>query len=104
MTPDEDGVEADRSEIFLPIEKELASVDTNNNNFSRRFYLADVEAIVDPIVVVPDIGSSNICKYFHVKGRKEWLDMFAKWLDAGHQYDDIGDDEQNSESEDEAGA
>lgn len=48
----------------------------------RQFYLADVEAIVSPVCVVPDISCVNKQRYFEVLPRKKWAVCFEKWLEA----------------------
>ena len=44
-----------------------------------RYYLAEVEAFVDPAVVVPDIGGPNNA-YFWIKSREKWAKLFEQWL------------------------
>lgn len=46
----------------------------------RQFYLANVEAFVSPIMVIPDVGSDHKSKYLAIKARQEWSDMFVEWL------------------------
>ena len=43
------------------------------------FYLADVEAFVEPIAVVPDIGGPPNA-YFVCKNRAKWREDFVEWL------------------------
>ena len=45
-----------------------------------RFYLADVEAIVCPLAVIPDIGGPANC-YFLVKDRDTWRQDFIRFLE-----------------------
>ena len=44
-----------------------------------RFYLAEVETIVGPAIVVPDIRGPNN-SYFWVKSRQKWSKLFESWL------------------------
>jgi hypothetical protein len=76
-----------RSEMFFPLMKEVGSVKENGEIAERRFYLADVEAIVDTACIVPDIGSNKL-RYLQLKPRKEWADVFIEWLDRPHHYDE----------------
>lgn len=74
---DED--ELDLSEIFVPILKEVGGL-TGNAVSHLRFILADVEAIVKPIAVVPDIGGPPNA-YFYTKDRETWRTDFMAFLD-----------------------
>jgi hypothetical protein len=69
----------------------------------RKFYLADVEAIVGPAVVIPDIGSEDDT-FLQVSARSEWANCFAEWLKTTHAEDaeeikDTSDKEESSISE-----
>jgi len=44
-----------------------------------QFYLADVEAFVEPIAVIPDVGG-NINSYLQLRRRCYWREDFIKWL------------------------
>ena len=58
------------SEIFVPVAKEVGGL-TNNRVSHLRFYLADAEAFVEPVSVVPDIGGPpNNCFMKTHFGRK----------------------------------
>ena len=60
--------EINKSEMFTPIKKTVGGY-TGDNVSHRIFYLADCEAIVSPIAVVPNIGGEqNDC--FEIKMRK----------------------------------
>jgi hypothetical protein len=74
-----DGSPNSKSEMFIPLIKEVGSVDADGDIAERRFYLADVEAIVSPLCVVPDIGKNKL-RYFQLKPRKEWPNLFTNWL------------------------
>ena len=69
-----------------------------------RLYLADVEAFVDPITVVPDIGGPPNA-YFHCKqSRDKWREDFIAWLHRDHlpqhDTDDENSDGENEDSDD----
>ena len=76
------------SEMFQPILKEIADVDRDRDIVERRFYLADVESIVKPLCVIPDVGSNQIGRYLIVKPRCEWSKLFAKWLSDPYKDDE----------------
>ena len=100
----EDEAEIVRSDLFVPYIKDFASLDDSNGIESRRFYLADVQAITSPICVVPDWGAVPKCKYFHVLSRPEWVVEFVSWLRDPH--DDLekhikGDEEPLIEEDEE---
>jgi hypothetical protein len=74
--------------IWEPIIKEVAALDpTTGTVQQKRFYLADVESIVAPACVIPDLGSSNKVRYFRMKPRSEWATSFSNWLRAPHADD-----------------
>jgi len=89
----EDADEIGLSDIFIPLIKEAAAIDHDGFAEKRKFYLADVEAFVEPIVVIPDIGSVPRCKYFQVKSRSEWAKDFIEWIEMPHYHDEIDVDE-----------
>ena len=83
------------SEIFVPITKEVKAL-TNNTVSHMKFYLADVEAIVDPIAVIPDIGG-NPNDYFMIKDRETWRTDFISFLENfGNLEDCVSSDEEES--------
>lgn len=63
--------------------------DARLSSWNRKFYLADVESILDPLVVVPDVGGSQRREYFLMKSRSEWVEIFKQWLDDPHELDRI---------------
>jgi hypothetical protein len=71
----------------------------------RKFYLTNVEAIVGPAVVIPDIGSEDDT-FLQVSARSEWANCFAEWLKTTHAEDaeeikDTSDEESSTSEEDE---
>ena len=66
--------------MFTPIVKEIGSIDDDGDIEERTFYLADVESIVEPLCVIPDIGSEEIGRYLVVQPRRKWADNFVQWL------------------------
>ena len=51
--------------------------------------MADVEAIVDTVAVIPDIGCTNKNSYFMRQPRTNWREMFSSWLDLPHETIDL---------------
>lgn len=75
------------SDIFSPLLLESTSLTDDGLVDRRKFYLADVESFKDPIVVIPDIGSTD--HYLLMKPRAAWADDFVAWLEMPHQHDKI---------------
>ena len=70
------------SNLFIPINKRGKEEEESGKITERMFYLADVEAIVDPLVVVPDVNEAKPNRFFKLCPRKEWGDDFILWLEA----------------------
>jgi hypothetical protein len=77
-----DKAELEYSDLFVPFRKQMGKA-TEWGRKNRKFYLANVESIVAPLCVVPDVGTTS--SYFQVKPRAEWSEVFSEWL----QTDDI---------------
>ena len=84
------------SDLFTPIIKTTKSLKNDGTIDKRCFYLADVEAIISPACVIPDVGSPNKCRYFVVTPREKWAGRFIEWLEAPH-----ADDEEEMSDKDE---
>ena len=54
-----------------------------------------------PAVVVPDIGSPQLNKYFLLKPRDEWAGGFARWVEDEYYLDDMGEVDEDPPSSDE---
>jgi len=90
----EDDVEVQRSEIFVPITKDVGQM-KNNKVKKLQYYLADVEAFVEPTVVIPDLGGAPNA-YFEVKTKSKWCEDFIGWLEQDAKYDEeMYDDDWN---------
>ena len=76
--------------MFTPIEKEIID---SEGSWGRAFYLAETEAFVAPITVVPDIGASNKAKYFLLTPRAKWAGEFEKWVEAPYYYRDMDEED-----------
>ena len=97
----QDEAEIAKSDFFMPIKKEVHSKDEDGNPTARSLYLADVEAFLEPVVVVPNVGSEDKCMYFQVKRRKTWANEFIKWVELPHNLDEIEDSTDEEEEEEE---
>ena len=86
---EEDVQELGSSDLMMPVNKD-AVMDGKGEVQQRIFYLADVEAIVDPCCCIPDIGGPKN-RYFVVKPRNQWSDLFIKWIEDPHNLDAMDD-------------
>ena len=95
----EDQAQITASDLFVPYQKDVASLNDHGEVTKRKFYLADVQAITDPICVVPDWGAIPKCKYFHVLSRPQWVEEFVSWLRDPHEdvAKEMREDEEHSE-------
>lgn len=85
----------DESELLMPIEKEVGKI-RRKRVTKLKFYLADVEAFVEPITVVPDIGGEANA-YFGMRQRRRWAEDFAAWLE--RDFEEWPDFESDSEDD-----
>ena len=65
----------------------------------RVFYLADVEAFVEPCCVVPDLGGPGN-RYFVLKPRNKWAKEFVRWIEDPHKLDQMDTLDSVEEEED----
>ena len=92
---EEDAEEEDpwKSILFQGCRKECKFL---NNNLKcvgeRQFYLADVEAFVDPVCVIPDVGNSDIMRYLMLKPRTDWAQLFIDWVRADPDEDEMDEE------------
>jgi len=73
--------------ILMPLLKE-ADGDSDGNVQKRYFYLANTDAFIKPCTVIPDIGGP-FNRYFLVRPRNQWKDLFIEWLKDVHKFDDM---------------
>jgi len=97
---DTDREQIRKSDLFLPIIKEVGAMDADGAVLERKFYLADVDAITRTCCAVPNIGGPTN-SYFLVKPRSEWHQEFVCWLEKPHSDDkmDFSDEEAAAEEE-----
>jgi len=93
-----EGVE--HSDLFTPLATDVVRT-TAGLMHKRRFYLADVEAIVSPAVVIPDIGGKPN-HYWWVHPPKDWGELFIDWLNENDPDEVISDSEPENESNEES--
>ena len=55
---------------------------------TRTYELADTEAFLKPVAMIPDIGGPAN-RFFRVLPRTEWHLPFIAWLDANHNLDEM---------------
>ena len=65
-------------------------MEKKDGKITRKFFLADTEAFVEPVAVVPDIGGDPN-RYLVVKSRSKWVKEFIAWLEAPHNLDKMDD-------------
>ena len=92
-----DDNEVGLSDLFVPLDKEMLE-DPNGNSIGRTFFLADVEAFTEPLVVVPDIGGPSN-RYFLLHDRPTWVKRFTQWLETPHELTDLEKERREEEAE-----
>jgi hypothetical protein len=90
MVVEEHGV----SELLQEVETEVEAFSIEGYVSKLKFYLAPVDAFVEPAVVVPNIGGKNN-SYLWLTGRRNWRDLFVTWLHKPHQ--DLTEDDTTEE-------
>lgn len=99
-----------KSDLMLPVRKE-SELDEDGLATNRNLYLANTEAFDRPCCVIPDYGGPEN-RYWVVKSRGEWADLFIQWLEKPHTLDKMDpfsgdssteeeDEEENSEGSEE---
>ncbi|MCA1807754.1 MAG: hypothetical protein LC687_07900, partial [Actinobacteria bacterium] len=79
--------DAPLSNIFTPLVLDTAELSEEGLVSVRKFWLVDVEAFKDPIVVIPNVGTKD--QYLLMKSREEWANDFVQWIEMPHKYDKI---------------
>ncbi len=87
-----------KSDLFLPIVKYTAT--KADGSPEPVFSVVNVETILSTCTVVPDIGSPNIFRYLVMTPRKDWSDLFIKWILQPHKFDkeDMREDDEEASS------
>jgi hypothetical protein len=95
---EENEMELGKLDLMMPVRTDI-DLDEDGLVAKRPFYLANIEAFVDPCCTIPDIrGPPN--HYFVVKPTNQWADEFICWIrDEEHHLDEM--DELNEVEEDE---
>ena len=76
-----------KSDLMYYVNKDVP-LDANGYAQKRNFYLADTEAFVDPLCVIPDLGGPSN-RYLVVKARNQWAKEFERWVDDAHIMDEM---------------
>ena len=79
-----------KSDFFIRIHKEVGGF-THDQVSHFKYHLADVEAFVRPVVVIPVMGGPPN-DYFLLRDRAKWKEDFESWLEDDHELDEIEDD------------
>jgi hypothetical protein len=87
------------SDIWIPITTVVKRMSAGGEVMEKKFYLADVEAFVSPLCVMPNIGAKPNCRYLMMKPREKWADDFIQWLRMDHKVDRMEMDEEKMKSE-----
>ena len=82
-----DSINPGRSDMFSPIIEEAEQLENDGQVAKRRFHLASVDAILKPLIVIPDVGSANKLRHFQVRPRREWSERFIWWVQQPHAVD-----------------
>ncbi|NJL56628.1 hypothetical protein HC928_16790 [bacterium] len=75
------------SDLWIPITTVVNRLSNRGEVLERKYYLADVEAFVGPLCVIPNIGAKPSCKYLMMKSRDKWADDFIQWIRMDHRFD-----------------
>ena len=81
------------SDIFTPIKTIVQAKGPKGIVTKYKYYLADVDAFVKPLIVIPDTGGDSN-DFFEVAPRAGWREFFIEWLEAPHDDDAISDYEE----------
>ena len=91
-----DKTDPTKSRVLGPLCKQLAPAGAPAGEVAKRkFYLANVEAFVEAICVVPDFGNSpehSKVRYFHVQPRSGWSENFISWVKNPYETDHRDDE------------
>ena len=95
-TPSEKKTEIDMSELLIPYVKEMGNGVWDDprdphqvpilGQRKRKFHMVDCDSIVDPTVLIPDIGNKDPAAYLRLRSKDEWADMFEEWLESSETF------------------
>lgn len=91
--------EEEHSELVLTIETD-AYLNARGKVVNLRFYLADVDAFVEPAIVVPDIGGKPN-GYLLIHNKQHWREKFEQFLEDSHANSKYKEDPPPEEEESE---
>ena len=92
------------SDLFTEILLDTKELNDDGSVKERRYYLADVESFVRPMVVIPNIGATPKCKYLEMAPKTEWAEQFVQWVEMDYADDvlEMAPTEPDSSSADES--
>jgi hypothetical protein len=73
----------DADAIFSEVQLDAIEVGEDGIILKRKFYLVDVEAFTEPLVVMENQGSKD--RYFVMTPRSKWVDQFIAWIEKPHE-------------------
>ena len=74
----------ENTELLREVETEVEDFSPQGYVSKLKFYLAPVDAFVEPAAVVPNIGGKTN-SYLWLTGRQNWRDLFVTWLHKPYQ-------------------
>ena len=80
-------IEDEHSELVLTVETDVV-LNAHGEVDDLQFYLADVEAFVEPAIVVPDIGGKKN-RYLLIMNKSHWRSKFESWLEDPQEWDEM---------------
>ena len=90
--------EVQLSEIFSLYTKEIGGI-IHECVSKMSYYLADVEAIIGPVIMIPDInGSPN--NYLRVKNMEIWGEDFMEWLEEKDEFSKLVESDSDDSDDD----
>jgi hypothetical protein len=73
----------DADAIFREVRLDVEEKANDGTIMKRKFYLVDVEAFTEPLVVMENQGSKD--SYFVMTSRSKWADQFIAWIQKPHE-------------------
>ena len=85
----------DRDSLFVDLTLDSAEEGPQGEVTRRHYYLVDVQAFKDPLVVIPNVGTKN--RYLLMTPRSKWPDLFIAWLKEKYEEIDDSSEEDNAD-------
>ena len=94
----QDETEVNKSELFVPVQKQMGGF-TNDFVSHRNHWMADCDAIVSPVAVVPNFGPRQN-GHSMINSRANWKIDFERWLDAPMREDECDESDTDGDADD----